>query len=85
MVSQGRALLVDDEDLVRLSTADMLAELGFDVLEAGSAEEALAVCAGITNELGSPPARMGPSLASAAADMPGTSRTRASIRSATAR
>jgi PAS domain S-box-containing protein len=34
-------LLVDDEDVVRLSTADMLIELGHDVVEAGSAEEAL--------------------------------------------
>jgi CheY-like chemotaxis protein len=40
-VSRGRALLVDDEDLVRMSTADMLADMGFEVLEAGSAEEAL--------------------------------------------
>jgi CheY-like chemotaxis protein len=37
----GRALVVDDEDLVRASAADMLAELGFDVVEASSAEEAL--------------------------------------------
>jgi PAS domain S-box-containing protein len=37
----GTALLVDDEDLVRMSTADMLVELGYEVVEAGSAEEAL--------------------------------------------
>jgi PAS domain S-box-containing protein len=37
----GQVLLVDDEDLVRSSTADMLAELGYAVVEAGSAEEAL--------------------------------------------
>lgn len=37
----GLALLVDDEELVRLSTADMLTELGYTVVEAGSAEEAL--------------------------------------------
>jgi signal transduction histidine kinase/CheY-like chemotaxis protein len=37
----GTALLVDDEDLVRLSTADMLIELGYTVVEATSAEEAL--------------------------------------------
>ncbi len=37
----GTALLVDDEDLVRLSTADMLSELGYTVVEAASAEEAL--------------------------------------------
>ena len=35
------ALLVDDEDLVRLSTADMLIDLGYAVVEAQSAEEAL--------------------------------------------
>ncbi len=40
---RGRALLVDDEDLVRMSTADMLADLGFEVLEAASAEEALRI------------------------------------------
>ncbi|WP_309737038.1 PAS domain S-box protein [Sphingomonas sp. SORGH_AS_0742] len=37
----GRALLVDDEELVRLSTADMLADLGYEVIEASSAEQAL--------------------------------------------
>jgi PAS domain S-box-containing protein len=37
------ALLVDDEELVRLSTADMLADLGYDVLEAATAEEGLAL------------------------------------------
>ncbi|WP_338501506.1 GAF domain-containing protein [Sphingomonas kaistensis] len=37
----GTVLLVDDEDLVRLSTADMLIELGYAVVEASSAEEAL--------------------------------------------
>jgi CheY-like chemotaxis protein len=37
----GRALLVDDEDLVRMSTADMLIDLGYEVAEACSAEEAL--------------------------------------------
>jgi CheY-like chemotaxis protein len=34
-------LLVEDEVMVRLSTADMLAELGYAVVEAASAEEAL--------------------------------------------
>jgi PAS domain S-box-containing protein len=38
---RGTALLVDDEELVRMSTADMLIELGFELTEAGSAEEAL--------------------------------------------
>ncbi len=37
----GTALLVDDEDLVRMSTADMLSDLGYSVVEAASAEEAL--------------------------------------------
>ncbi|WP_218013776.1 PAS domain S-box protein [Rubellimicrobium rubrum] len=39
--TRGCALLVDDEDLVRMSTADMLVDFGFDVIEAGSAEAAL--------------------------------------------
>lgn len=39
--NQGVAVLVDDEELVRLSTADMLVELGFEVVETASAEEAL--------------------------------------------
>jgi CheY-like chemotaxis protein len=38
---RGTALLVDDEELVRISTADMLMDLGFEVREAASAEEAL--------------------------------------------
>ena len=37
----GTALLVDDEELVRLTTADMLIDLGYEVAEAASAEEAL--------------------------------------------
>ncbi len=37
----GTALLVDDEELVRASTADMLIDLGYRVREAASAEEAL--------------------------------------------
>ena len=37
----GTVLLVDDEELVRASTADMLAELGYVVVEADSAEDAL--------------------------------------------
>jgi PAS domain S-box-containing protein len=41
--ASGTALLVDDDDMVRMSTADMLVELGFSVLEASSAEEALKI------------------------------------------
>ncbi|TAJ85392.1 PAS domain S-box protein [Reyranella sp.] len=40
---RGTALLVDDEELVRLSTADMLSDLGYRVIEAASADEALSV------------------------------------------
>ncbi|GGE82230.1 PAS domain S-box protein [Sphingomonas prati] len=39
----GNALVIDDEDFVRLSTADMLADLGYKVTEAASAEEGLAL------------------------------------------
>lgn len=38
---RGIALLVDDEELVRMSTADMLTELGYAVIEATSGEEAV--------------------------------------------
>jgi CheY-like chemotaxis protein len=37
---RGRALLVDDEEMVRASTAYMLEELGYAVVEASSGEEA---------------------------------------------
>ena len=37
----GTVLLVDDENLVRMSTADMLADLGYGVVEASSGEQAL--------------------------------------------
>ena len=40
-----RALLVDDEDLVRSIAADMLTELGFEVVEASSAQDALELLA----------------------------------------
>lgn len=43
--ARGIALLVDDEDVVRASTADMLAEFGFRVQEATSGEAALALVA----------------------------------------
>jgi CheY-like chemotaxis protein len=39
----GTVLLVDDEELVRMSTGHMLTELGFVVSEASSAEEALRI------------------------------------------
>ncbi|WP_240633972.1 PAS domain-containing protein [Caulobacter flavus] len=39
----GTVLLVDDEEVVRASTAHMLEEIGFQVIETGSAEHALAV------------------------------------------
>ncbi|MCP1561047.1 PAS domain S-box-containing protein [Methylorubrum extorquens] len=39
--TRGTALLVDDEEVVRISTADMLTDLGYAVVEATSAEEAL--------------------------------------------
>jgi PAS domain S-box-containing protein len=41
--AHGRVLLVDDEEIVRISTADMLSDLGYAVVEAASAEEALAL------------------------------------------
>lgn len=41
----GTVLLVDDEPLVRASTADMLSELGLKVIEAASGKEALAMLA----------------------------------------
>jgi len=39
----GRVLLVEDEDFVRISTADLLSDCGYEVVEAASAEEALAL------------------------------------------
>jgi CheY-like chemotaxis protein len=39
--STGTALLVDDEELARMSTADMLEELGYEVVEADCADQAL--------------------------------------------
>jgi CheY-like chemotaxis protein len=38
---EGTALLVDDEELVRMSTADMLSDLGYHVVDFASAAEAL--------------------------------------------
>lgn len=40
---KGLVLLVDDEDMVRISTAEMLSELGFEVVEANSSEAAIAL------------------------------------------
>ncbi|SFP47257.1 hybrid sensor histidine kinase/response regulator [Sphingomonas rubra] len=40
-VGRGTAMVVDDEDLVRQSTAHMMGELGYRVIEARSGEEAL--------------------------------------------
>jgi signal transduction histidine kinase len=40
-VASGKALVVDDEELVRASTAEMLADLGYEVIEASSGEKAL--------------------------------------------
>ncbi|PZQ63249.1 MAG: hybrid sensor histidine kinase/response regulator [Phenylobacterium zucineum] len=40
---RGTVLLVDDEEVVRASTAHMLEDLGFKVVEVGSAEAALAI------------------------------------------
>jgi PAS domain S-box-containing protein len=42
-MASGTALLVDDEDVARQTTADMLKELGFQVTEVSSGEEALTV------------------------------------------
>jgi CheY-like chemotaxis protein len=39
-------LIVEDDPLIRWSGADTLAEAGFDVIEAGGAEEALAILEG---------------------------------------
>lgn len=41
MASSRKVLVVDDEPLVRLSTADMLEQMGHNVLEAGNGMEAL--------------------------------------------
>jgi CheY-like chemotaxis protein len=48
----GIVLLVDDEEYIRVTTVDMLTELGFDVREADSAEAALrALDAGLKPDL----------------------------------
>ena len=55
LVSRGKALRVDDEDYVRQSTADMLSDLGYDVIEAASAEAALALVRGGARSICSSP------------------------------
>ncbi|TFI58508.1 PAS domain S-box protein [Sphingomonas parva] len=47
----GVALVVDDEDLVRASTAGMLEDLGYEVIEANSSEEALRILEGSAIDL----------------------------------
>jgi signal transduction histidine kinase/CheY-like chemotaxis protein len=48
----GTVLLVDDEELIRMSTAAMLGELGYSVTEASSAEAALEIVdRGLTPDL----------------------------------
>jgi signal transduction histidine kinase len=42
-VVNGTVLVVDDEELVRASTAEMLSDLGYEVVEANSGEQALAL------------------------------------------
>lgn len=39
--ARGTVLLVDDEELVRMSTAEMLSDLGYAVIEAASGDDAL--------------------------------------------
>ncbi|WP_053000722.1 PAS domain-containing protein [Sphingomonas sanxanigenens] len=46
IAAAGRALVVDDEALVRATTSDMLADLGYQVTEAESAEAALVLLDG---------------------------------------
>jgi CheY-like chemotaxis protein len=40
-VGKGTILLVEDDGLIRMNTADMLKDLGYVVVEAGRAEDAL--------------------------------------------
>jgi PAS domain S-box-containing protein len=49
---RARVLLVDDEEQVRFTTSESLTELGYDVVPAGSAQEALdAVAGGLAPDL----------------------------------
>jgi PAS domain S-box-containing protein len=56
---QGCVLLVEDNVLIRMATADMLGDLGYEVLEAASAEQALPLLEGggidtLVSDLGLP-------------------------------
>ena len=55
MAIAGAALLVDDKEPVRASTADMLSDFGYTVVEASSAEDALRLIDGcLTPDIVSP-------------------------------
>jgi CheY-like chemotaxis protein len=43
VVGRPVVLIVEDESLLRISGAEMVAEAGFDVVEAGNADEAVAI------------------------------------------
>ncbi len=49
LVHRGTALLVDDDGLARASTAHMMSELGYEVVEASSASEAIGLIEGGTD------------------------------------
>jgi len=42
-VGRPVVLIVEDESLLRISAAEMIADAGYDVVEAGSADEAIAI------------------------------------------
>jgi DNA-binding response OmpR family regulator len=46
MAGAGRVLVVEDEVLIRMLAVDMLAELGYDADEAGTAAEAMGLLRG---------------------------------------
>lgn len=48
-IAEGTALLVDDDELARISTAEMLTDLGYSVVQAQSAEDALRLLDGGLN------------------------------------
>lgn len=45
-MGQARLLVVEDDGLIRLDLVDTLADLGFDVLDAADADEAIALLEG---------------------------------------